>query len=227
MMRYFLDCFVVLLRKTPRNDTKASSHCHCEEFAKQATRQSKKILFCCILGLFLISFVTSAYQKPDVYVIDAERNAVSHNNKGLEAMDDENYFEAVQEFSLAILLNPKTQATATYYNNLGLAYMKLGCYKDAQGCFEKAIKQYSLNFLYYQNLVQSFKSQKILKQKTAEYEKKSEKNSLSMIILGLIYVENGDVRRGIIKLDEFCMKEPSLLITPAVRSYIESVVSQD
>lgn len=177
-----------------------------------------------ILSLFLMMFITVGYQKPDVYVIDAERNAVSHNNKGLEAMDDENFFEAVQEFSLAILLNPKTQATSTYYNNLGQAYMKLGCYKDAQGCFEKSIKQYSLNFLYYQNLVQSFKSQKILKQKIAEYEKKSEKNSLSMIILGLLYVESGDVRRGIIKLDEFCMKEPSLLITPAVRSYIDSLV---
>lgn len=177
-----------------------------------------------ILALFLTTLTVSAYQKPDVYVIDAERNAVSHNNRGLEAMDDENYFEAVQEFSLAILLNPKTQATATYYNNLGQAYMKLGCYKDAQGCFEKAIKQYSLSFLYYQNLVQSFKAQKIMKQKTAEYEQKSEKSSLSRIILGLLYVENGDVRRGIIKLDEFCMKEPSLLITPAVRSYIESIV---
>lgn len=179
-----------------------------------------------VVALFLTTLTASAYQKPDVYVIDAERNAVSHNNLGLEAMDDGNYFEAVQEFSLAILLNPKTQATSTYYNNLGQAYMKLGCYKDAQGCFEKAIKQYSLNFLYYQNLVQSFKSQKILKQKMAEYEHKSEKSSLSMIILGLIYVANGDVRRGVIKLDEFCMKEPSLLITPAVRSYIDSVVHE-
>lgn len=179
-----------------------------------------------VLSLFLIMFLTVGYQKPDVYVIDAERNAVSHNNLGLEALEDENYFEAVQEFSLAILLNPKTQATSTYYNNLGEAYMKLGCYRDAQGCFEKAIKQYSLNFLFYENLVKSFNAQKILKQKTAEYQQKSEKNSLSMIILGLVYVANGDVRRGIIKLDEFCMKEPSLLITPAVRSYINVIIQQ-
>lgn len=191
------------------------------------TKQSCSHLFksvILVLTLFLTTLTTFAYQKPDVYVIDAERNAVSHNNLGLEAMEDENYFEAVQEFSLAILLNPKTQATSTYYNNLGEAYMKLGCYKDAQGCFEKAIKQYSLNFLFYENLVKSFKAQKILKQKTAEYQQKSQKSSLSMIILGLIYVANGDVRRGIIKLDEFCMKEPSLLITPAVRGYIDSVV---
>jgi tetratricopeptide (TPR) repeat protein len=191
------------------------------------TRQSKKAFVFCFLSLVLILFVSVGYSKPDVYNIDAEKNAISHNNLGLDAMDDENYFEAVQEFSLAILLNPKTQATSVYYNNLGEAYMKLGCYRDAQGCFEKAVKQYSLNFLYYQNLVQSFKAQKILKQKTALYEQKSEKNSLSMIILGLLYVQNGNVRRGIIKLDEFCMKEPDLLITPAVRNYIQSIVPQD
>jgi len=180
-----------------------------------------------ISGLFLITLVLSGYSKPDVYSIDAEKNAISHNNLGLDAMDDENYYEAVQEFSLAILLNPKTQATSVYYNNLGEAYMKLGCYKDAQGCFEKAVKQYSLNFLYYQNLVKSFKAQNILKQKTAIYEQKSEKSSLSMIILGLLYVEDGNVRRGIIKLDEFCMKEPDLLITSAVRNYIQSIVPQE
>lgn len=180
-----------------------------------------------VLSLFLIVFITVGYTKPDVYSIDAEKNAVVHNNLGLEAMDDEEYFTAIQEFSLAILLNPKTQATAVYYNNLGQAYMKLGCYKDAQGCFEKAVKQYSLNFLYYQNLVKSFKAQNILQAKKAVYEEKSEKSSLSMIILGLIYVENGDVRRGIIKLDEFCMKEPELLITPAVRNYIQTIVPND
>ena len=179
------------------------------------------------LSLFLILFATVGYTKPDVYNIDAEKNALMHNNLGLEAVDDQNYYEAIQEFSLAILLNPKTQATSVYYNNLGETYMKLGCYKDAQGCFEKAVKQYSLNFLYYQNLVKSFNAQNILKQKTAEYEKKSEKSSLSMIILGLLYVSNGDVRRGIIKLDEFCMKEPDLLIAPAVRSYIQSIVPED
>lgn len=180
-----------------------------------------------VLTLSLIMFVSVGYSKPDVYNIDAEKNAISHNNLGLDAMDDENYFTAIQEFSLAILLNPKTQATSVYYNNLGEAYMKLGCYKDAQGCFEKAIKQYSLNFLYYQNLVKSFKAQNILKSKESLYKEKSEKSSLSMVILGLIYVENGDIRRGIIKLDEFCMKEPDLLITPAVRSYIQTIIPNE
>lgn len=177
--------------------------------------------------LFVVVFITSGYTKPDVYKIDAEKNAVTHNNLGLKAVSEQNYYEAVQEFSMAILLNPKTQATAVYYNNLGETYMKLKDFHDAQTCFEQSIKQYNLNFLYYQNLVKSLKAQNLVKNKIKVYEAQSEKNPLNMIMLGLLYVENGDVRRGIIKLDEFCMKEPDLLITDAVRNYLKEIVPKD
>lgn len=185
-----------------------------------------RILFA-ILFLFTLAFITSGYTKPDVYKIDAEKNAIIHNNLGLKAVCEQNYYEAVQEFSLAILLNPKTQATAVYYNNLGEIYLKLGNFREAQGCFEKSIKQYNLNFLYYQNLVKSFKAQMIINSKIKAYEYMGDKNPLNMIILGLLYVEKGDVRRGIIKLDEFCMKEPDLLITGAVRNYIKEIIPED
>lgn len=174
--------------------------------------------------LIILTLITSGYTRPDVYTIDAQKNATMHNSLGLNAVAEQSYYDAIQEFSMAILLNPRTQATAVYYNNLGETYMKLGSYRDAQGCFEKAIKQYNLNFLYYQNLVRSFKAQNVIKAKTKLYESLSEKNSLNMVILGLLYVESGDVRRGIIKLDEFCMKEPDLLITGAVQNYLKVIV---
>lgn len=186
----------------------------------------KKKIFT-IFILSVMSFTLSGYTKPDVYKIDAEKNAIRHNNLGLEAISQQDYYGAIQEFSLAILLNPKTQATAVYYNNLGETYMKLYCFREAQGCFEKSIKQYNLNFLYYQNLVKSFKAQKIIGTKIKIYEAQSNKNPLNMIILGLLYVENGDVRSGIIKLDEFCMQEPDLLITGAVRSYLKEIIPKD
>lgn len=179
-----------------------------------------------IYALFFIAIVTSGYIKPDVYKIDAEQNAINHNNLGLKAVSEENYNLAIQEFDLAIALNPRTQATAVYYNNLGEVYLKLGYYSDAQRCFETAITQYSLNFLYYQNLVKSFKCQRIVSQKIKYYDSKCSKNPLNMIVLGLLYVANGDTRRGIIKLDEFCMQEPDLIITSAVRNYIQSITSK-
>lgn len=177
-----------------------------------------------IVTLVFISLMTSGYRKPDVYTIDAEKNAILHNSLGLNAVCDKNYLGAIQEFSLAILLNPKTQATSVYYNNLGETYMKIGYYKDAQKCFEMALKQYSLNFLYYQNLVDSFKAQGVLASKLNYYKSKGEKNPLNMIMIGLLYIANGDKRSGIIKLDEFCLAEPDLLITQAVRSYLQGVI---
>jgi len=43
-------------------------------------------------------------------------------------------------------------------------------------------------------------------------------------MLGLLYIESGDLKRGIIILDEFTMSEPDLLITHAVKQYVKQTV---
>ena len=45
-------------------------------------------------------------------------------------------------------------------------------------------------------------------------------------MLGLLYIESGNLKRGIIILDEFTMSEPDLLITPAVKQYIKEKVKE-
>lgn len=180
-----------------------------------------------VIALLVMTFFASGYVRPDVYRIDAEKNAVKHNNLGLIARADQNYYHAIQEFNIAIALNPRTQATSVYYNNLGETYMKIGYPKEAQRCFENAIVQYNLNLGYYKNLVESFKAQKIVGAKIRYYECKKDKNPLNMVMLGLLYVASGDVRRGIIKLDEFCMSEPDLLITGAVKSYMDGLIPKN
>jgi tetratricopeptide (TPR) repeat protein len=177
-----------------------------------------------ILLFFIGSLILSGYTRPDIYKIDAAKNAVLHNNLGLEAASEKDYYTAIQEFILAVSLNPNTQSTSIYYNNLGETYMKIGLFKEAQNCFEKAIKQYDLNFLYYKNLIKSFKAQNIIKSKIKFYESGNKKNILNMIVLGLLYIEDGDLSRGITKLDEFSSKEPDLLITGAVKRYLQEIV---
>ena len=68
-----------------------------------------------LIALIFLSFITSGYKKPDVYVIDATKNAFLHNNMGLRYMEEHCYYAAIQEFKIAISLNPNTQATAVYY----------------------------------------------------------------------------------------------------------------
>lgn len=176
------------------------------------------LIFC----LLIISPFLSGYQRPDVYVIDAEKNSTIHNNLGLMQMSEKNYFAAIQEYKIAISLNPNSQASAVYYNNLGEAYMLINHYKWAQDCFQKAIKIYPLNFVYYQNLAKCFKAQKCLDYQIKIYSGK-QKNSFNTLMLGLLYIQKGETKRGIIKLDEFCSKEPELIITGAVKNYLSEV----
>lgn len=177
-----------------------------------------------LITLILLSFITSAYKKPDTYTIDAGKNAFLHNNMGLRYMSEQCYYAAIQEFKIAISLNPNTQAAAVYYTNLGDAYMKIGYPDMALEPYQDAIKQYSLNFKYYENLAKCYKALNLLSTQIARYS--TDQNPLSRVMLGLLYIESGDLKRGVIILDEFSIKEPDLLITPAVKQYIKDTVKK-
>lgn len=177
-----------------------------------------------ILTLLLIPLSASAYIKPDVYTIDATKNAFWHNNLGLRWLDERCYYAAIQEFKIAISLAPNTQASSVYYKNLGDTYMTIGYPDGAQDCYEKAIKFYSLNFQYYMDLAKCLKARNIDKSKLKAYY--SSKNPLNQIMVGLLKEENGDIRGAIITLDSFANTEPDLLITPAVKQHIKELVKQ-
>ena len=174
-----------------------------------------------IILLLSCTIFCSAYKKPDKYTIQAEKNAFYHNNVGLNYLKDRIYYAAIQEFKIAISLSPNTQATAIFKNNLGETYTFIGYPEMARVCFEDAIKLYGLNFKYYQNLTECYKNLGIINSKIKEY-KTSEKYH-EKIILGLLYIQNNEKRKGIILLDELCNQEPDLLITPAIRQYLKEV----
>lgn len=180
-----------------------------------------------IAFLLFTSIVSSGYVKPVVsgsFQIDATKNSVLHNAVGLRYLEERCYYAAVQEFKIAISLNPNSQSAAVAYNNLGRTYMLLGFATQAQDCFERAIKLYGLNFEYYKNLADCYKALRIDKKKLIEY-KKTSGNPLNKIMLGLLYVNTGNKRAGIIELDSFCMSEPDLIITGGVRAYLRDLTN--
>ena len=181
----------------------------------------KKLL---ISSLICLSFITSGYKKPDVYKIDATKNGYIHNNRGLMYMSERCYYAAIQEFKIAISLSPETQASAVYYNNLGECYMKIGYPDLAQDCFERAVKLYSLNFQYFLNLAECYEALGITDKKLAHtYENDV---PLNYIMRGLLLEKQGNLTDAITVLDEFTAKEPDLLITPAVKDYIKTLVQK-
>lgn len=174
--------------------------------------------------LLLIMLFCSGYRKPYKYTIDAGKDAFYHNNVGLNYLKDRIYYAAIQEFKIAIQLSPNTQATAIFKNNLGETYTFIGYPDMARVCFEDAIKLYGLNFKYYLNLAECYKSLGITSSKIKELS--GSKNPYDKIILGILYIETGEARKGVIMLDELCMEEPDLLIISAIRQYLKEVTAK-
>ena len=184
--------------------------------------------FFIVLLLFSLTFMTSGYRKPIMsgsFDINASNNSVFHNALGLRYLEEHCYYAAVQEFKIAISLNTNSQSTAVAYNNLGRAYFELGFAERAQDCFERAIKLYGLNFEYYKNLAECYALQKKTKQKLAEY-KKDTSNPLNKIMVGLLYIADGQKRAGIITLDAFCVAEPELIITGGVQNFLRTITKE-
>ena len=176
-----------------------------------------------IFSLFLLSVIIlcSGYRKPYRYTIDAEKDAFLHNNVGLNYLKDRIYYAAIKEFKIAIQLSPNTQATAIFKNNLGDTYTYIGYPDMARICYEDAIKLYGLNFKYYLNLAECYKTLGITQTKIKEYS--SSTSPYDKIMLGLLYIQTGSVRKGVNTLDELCSEEPDLLIIPAIRQYLREV----
>ena len=45
-------------------------------------------------------------------------------------------------------------------------------------------------------------------------------------MLGLLQIQNGETRQGVITLDDLCTQEPNLLIIPAIRQYLKEITSK-
>ena len=181
-----------------------------------------KKVFTIVLLLSLV--LCTGYRKPYRYTIKAEKDAFYHNNVGLNHLKDRVYYAAIQEFKIAISLSPSTQASAVFYNNLGETYNFIGYPDMARDCFENALKLYGLNFKYYQNMVECYINLGEAAKKIEEY--KYSKDVYERIQLGLLYIKTGEKRKGINVLDELCAEEPDLMITPAIRQYIQEIIKE-
>lgn len=183
----------------------------------------KKLLVTIILVLTSLP----VFSKPGTivtYTIDPEKNAWEHNNIGINYMEEKCYYAAIQEFKIAISLNPKAQSTAIYMNNLGKAYLVIGYPELALGCFEDALKQYSLNFEFYDNLAKCYAQLGKTQEQLTKYQSEIDKNPIAKVMVGLLLEQSGNKKQAITTLDDFVMSEPDLIITPAIKKHIQKLV---
>lgn len=185
----------------------------------------KSIIFSFLFIFFCLPCISADKNYIGLMKLDPEKNAYVHNNYGLGYLDMGQYYAAIQEFKIAISLNPNSQATALYFNNLGETYLKLGYYAAAQDCFENSIEKAPLTFRYYLNLVASYQMQGITDSKL-KYHIKNKKTPLDDITIGLLYIAKGQTDNGIAILDNFVMNEPKLFITDGVKYYLKGIIEE-
>ena len=178
-----------------------------------------KKLFITVLFIFMAAVPVNAAD----YTIKAQNNAYWHNNKGLLYLQDKYYYGVIKEFQIAIDLNPNSQASAVYYVNLGVTYEKIGYHNLARPCFEKAVSLNVLCFDYYLKLAENYKKLGIVENELLKL--KNDKSSpLNEVLIGLLYIQKGEISTGITVLDDFCNKEPNLIITTGVRNYLNEII---
>lgn len=170
--------------------------------------------------LIIVQSTTYSYDVIGLTDVNPEKNAYIHNNYGLMYLEMGQYYAAIQEFKIAISLNPNTQASSVSYNNLGETYLKLGYYSMSLDCFERAIDKNPLNFKYYLNLVTTYQYLGLLDKKLNTLIK-NKRTPLDDITIGLIYIAKDQKQKGIAILDSFVMKEPKLYITDGVKYYLQ------
>ena len=174
--------------------------------------------------IIIIAIIFQCGAKADE-TIKAENNAYLHNNKGLLYLKEEYYFGAIKEFEMAIDLLPNEQASATFYVNLGTTYEKIGYPELARPCFEKAVSINVLNFDYYKKLAENYKKLSLVDEKLNAYYNDNT-SPLNDIMIGLLYIQKGEIETGIIVLDDFCNKEPNLIITEGIKEYLKNITKE-
>lgn len=177
-------------------------------------------VFICFI---LLSGFTYEYNPEE---IDAVNNAQMRNNLGTLYWRMGKYTMAMNEFKIAIMLNPKSPASADYYNNLGLLYMKFENYTMAQDCFEHSIELNPVSYEYYKNLIISYEKQGLLE---AAFEtqlsciNQDSKNSRAYLMAGFICYRQNNKECTIKYLSRFNELEPDYKITEATKKIIEEM----
>lgn len=175
------------------------------------------------------------YQTSLAKPVDASSNAKMHNNLGTMYFNNKDYFAAIKEYRIAIGINPNSQATAIYFNNLGKTYLVLGKIQKRNGlplrgwddfskmavvCFEEAISKDCMKLEYYENMVEAYELTGQLHAKK-NYFLANKDEKFNIIPAAIILKKLNEEDYANMLLDDFISKNPNIIITDDLKKIIE------
>ena len=158
----------------------------------------------------------------EVYVIDAIKNARSHNNMGNIYFDEKNYKAALIEYKIAYELTKDKNISAVYSYNIARCMIKLERFDLAKILLDEAISKNCMNITYYQALVDCYIALKIQDDELQKHLKDT-KNPYDRIVAGLIYLKTGQKLNAKILFDEFINDNPDMLISEDVKLILNKI----
>ncbi len=196
-----------------------------------------KILFLFIAAL-LIQFPCYAdlHKASIVSTVDATKAAQRHNNLGTLYLKDRDLFAAIKEYRIAIAINPDSQTTAVYFNNLGKVYLILGEIQKrnnlplqgwddfsimAKISFEEAITKDCMKLEYYQNLIKAYELTGETNSKKEFFLSNRDKNPFNVIPAAIILKKQGQEQSANMLLDDFVSENPDIIISKDLKKLIK------
>ncbi len=193
-----------------------------------------------ILIIFLCFTVPSCkadlHQASIVSTIKAQNAAQRHNNLGTMYFHEKDYFAAIKEYRIAIGINPDSQTTGSYFNNLGKVYLVLGEIQVRNGLplqgwddfsimaqisFEEAILKDCMKLEYYQNLVKAYELRGLMEFKKDYFLNNRDKNPFNVIPAAIILEKQGKVEYANMLLDNFITENPDIIITRDLKKLLK------
>lgn len=173
------------------------------------------IHYSCLFGLTLMSLI------PSSWAYDLHDNAILHARRGQLFMERSQFADAVEEYKAAILLNPTTSMSASLYNDLGISYRESGQPALAIASFQHACRIQPNYALYYQNLIDTYRSMG----KTGEAEQdlraiiqENPQDAEAWFMLGLLYKTRGNQKSAKDCMGRFLKLKPESDLARAART---------
>lgn len=184
----------------------------------------KKFLVLPIIIIFAI-FLQGSVNDP----LDPSFNAIKHNSKGMWHARWGNYYAAIEEYKIAIGLNPETAVSSSFYNNLGQVYMQVEKPGWAITCFENAIRLNPNCMFYYDNLIDGYFENKEIDNQEKIFLRKvdvSFEDSYNWLILGLIQEKKKDYVKAVKSFNNYLLLEPEIVLRSAVKNKTEKMLKE-